>query len=62
MTNVLLVRAKGGEDVTFICAIHYGDAVVWDQKRRFIKHMLNLRRKKKKRGKRRQNRVEGKGE
>lgn len=32
-------------DVTFICAIHYGDTVVWDQKRRLIKHMLNLREK-----------------
>lgn len=41
----MLVRT----DVTFVCAVHYADAVVWDQKRRFIKHMLNLWRKRKRR-------------
>ncbi len=35
-------QGKGWADVTFVCAVHYADAVVWDQKRRFIKHMLNL--------------------
>ncbi len=40
----------GRADVTFICAVHYADAVVWDQKRRFIEHMMNLWRKKKRRG------------
>lgn len=31
-------------DVTFFCAIHYADTVIWDQKWRLFKHALNLRR------------------
>lgn len=36
-------RGKGRADLTFRFAVHYADAVVWDRKRRFIKHVLNLR-------------------
>lgn len=33
---------KRRTDVTFLCAVHYADAVVWDKKRRLIKHVLYL--------------------
>lgn len=51
LTNVLLVGAQRWGVVTFICAVHYADAVGWDQKRTLIKHLLNL---KKAKGERRQ--------
>lgn len=48
-------RGKRWTDITFVRAVHYADAVVWDQKGRLIKHMLNLRWKKKRKRRRGQN-------
>lgn len=61
-TSVLRVGAGGGADATFLRAVHYADAVVWDQKRRLIKHVLNLRGGKRKEIRRRGQKSERKGD
>lgn len=43
LANVLLVGVKKRQaGITFLCAVHYADAVVWDGKWRLIKHVLYL--------------------
>lgn len=32
----------GRRDFTFICTIHYADAIVWHEEGRFIKNILHL--------------------